>query len=133
MTRLNRLLDELWFDTDGDHVMDATDAGLLPQVVAQGDTSQINVEDDVVTVAEGALWNAMLAYTSDRTWWGDGEAFGIHFSAHKASGNGVHNPFFLDAVLNASIQAVIDEYGVTPSANFDGQVRSTVPPGVTFR
>ncbi len=128
--RLERLLDDLWFDTDGNGIMDVTDGGVLPQVVAQGDTAELNVDDDVVTVAEGALWNAMLAFTDSRPWFGDGEAFGIHFSAHKGSGNGVHNPFLLEALLSASIDAVVDEYGVTPSAQYDPTMLATPPPGL---
>jgi hypothetical protein len=35
---------------------------------------------------------------------------GIHASAHKASGEGVHNPELLEALLNASIEAVFRFY-----------------------
>jgi predicted CXXCH cytochrome family protein len=128
--RLHNLLDQLWYDTDGNHVMDATDDGVLPQVVAQGDPTQLDVGDDVITVAEGALWNAQLSYTEDRPWFGDGEAFGVHFSAHMSSGRGAHNPFLLEALLTASIQAVIDTYGVSPKVALDLSVHATPPPGL---
>ncbi len=126
---LENLLDQLWFDTDDNHIIDATDGGLLPQVVAQGDTTQIDVTDDLVTVAEGALWNAQLAYTSTRPWFGDGEAFGIHFAAHKASGEGVHNPFLLKALLLASINEVRSTYGL-PGIPVRMDAVGTLPPGV---
>ncbi len=106
--RLNELLDSLWFDTDSDRVIDATDGGLLPQVVALGDPFQLDVTDDSVTVPEGALWNAQLAFTSERPYFGDGEVFGIRFSASKTSGNGVHNPILLEPLLQASINALRD-------------------------
>ncbi len=35
---------------------------------------------------------------------------GIEWSAHKASGDGVHNPNFLEALLVASIEAMLAEY-----------------------
>jgi predicted CXXCH cytochrome family protein len=113
-TELNGLLDQLWFDTDGNRAIDVTDTGLLPQVVAQGDATQFNMSDAVVMVAEGAIWNAMLAYTSDRVFWANGRALGQSFSAHKSSGEGVHNPPLLEALLTESIQAVMDEYGLVP-------------------
>jgi predicted CXXCH cytochrome family protein len=109
---LNVLLDSLWVDTDGNGVMDPTDAGLLPQVVAQGDPVELDPTDDLITVAEGALWNAQLAHTSDRPWWGEGEVFGVSFSGQKVSGNGVHNPDLLKELLRASIDAVIARYGL---------------------
>ncbi len=132
--RINNLLDQLWTDTDNDSVIDAfpTDAGLLPKVVAQGVAAELTVTDQTVTIAEGALWNAQLAFTSSRPYWGDGSAFGVHFGAHKASGGGVHNPFLLEALLTASIQAVKDRYGVT-APEFDLSVHATPPPGLTRR
>lgn len=117
---LSILLDQLWFDTDGDNVMDASDAGLLPQVIALGDTTDLDPRDNLVTVAEGAMWNAQVAHTELQPWFADAVVYeglagadqaGIHWSAHVASGNGVHNPRFLKALLEASIEAVIAEYG----------------------
>jgi predicted CXXCH cytochrome family protein len=113
-TRLHGLLDQLWFDTDGNRVIDVTDAGLLPQVVAQGDATQFNMSDAVVMVAEGAVWNAILAYTSERDFWPNGRALGQSFRGHKSSGEGVHNPPLLEALLTESIQAVMDQYGLVP-------------------
>ena len=123
-------MDQLWFDTDGNGVIDVTDAGLLPQVVAQGDATQFNMSDADVEVAEGAVWNAMLAHTSERDFWANGRALGQSFSAHKSSGEGVHNPPLLEALLTSSIQAVIDGYGLVPSPGPDLTQRFTPPPGL---
>ncbi len=133
--RINGLLDALWLDANNDSVIDPppTDTGLLPQVVALGDTSQLDVTDDVVTVAEGALWNAQLSYTADRPYFGDGQAFGIHFSAHKASGEGVHNPFLLEALLASSIDAVKAEYGIMAPLPVSTRVQAIPPPGLATR
>ncbi|MCK5652437.1 MAG: hypothetical protein KAJ42_13710, partial [Gemmatimonadetes bacterium] len=43
---------------------------------------------------------------------------GAHFSAHPNSGNGVHNPAFLEALLLASIGHVRASYGIQPSPAF---------------
>jgi predicted CXXCH cytochrome family protein len=128
--RFDYLLKQLWDDTDGNTHIDATDAGLLPQVVAQGDSTQIDVSDQVVTVAEGALWNAMLAHTADQPRFASGEAFGVHFSSHRGSGRGVHNPFLLEALLIASIDAVKDAYGLSTPPGLDLTVQATPPPGI---
>jgi hypothetical protein len=109
---LERRLDEIWFDSNGNHVIDpsTTDGGLLPRVVAQGNPFELDLRDEVVTVAEGALWNAQLAHTSTRPWFGDGRVFGQSFSATRASGGGTHNPWLLHALLVESIEALIKEY-----------------------
>jgi hypothetical protein len=131
--RINTFLDELWLDTNGDGVIDATDGGLLPQVVAQGDTAQLDPRDQLVTVAEGALWNAQMAFTADRPQFGDGRVFGIRFRAHRGSGNGVHNPFLLEALLAASRDALIATYGLASPADGVTAVRALMPPGVSRR
>ncbi len=128
-SRLGNLLDQIWDDTDGNTHIDATDGGLLAQVVAQGDSSQIDVSDNVTTVAEGALWNAMLAHTRDRPEFASGEAFGIHFSSHRGSGGGAHNPFLIEALLTASISALMDTYGLAPPPGLDLTVQAIPPPG----
>ncbi|HSG82569.1 MAG TPA: cytochrome c3 family protein [Gemmatimonadota bacterium] len=108
---INVLLDELWVDSNANDTMDVADAGLLPSlVVASGDTLELDPSDQLITVAEGALWNAQLAFTSDREWWSGFNVFGVSVSAHPSSGNGVHSPEFLIAILEASIDAVIDRY-----------------------
>jgi predicted CXXCH cytochrome family protein len=119
---LNDLLDEIWVDDNSNGRIDVTDDGLLPQVVALGDSSDLDLSDETITVAEGALWNAQLAHSSDHPWFGEGEVFGEEFSAHRSSGNGVHNGFLLRRLLSASIEALIDEYDLTPAPGTDRQV-----------
>lgn len=134
--RLEFLLDQLWFDTDGDGTMDAypTDAGLLAKLVAnaatKADSDQINLSNQILTTAEGAIWNAQLAYTKGRPFWASGRAFGRSFSAHYSSGEGVHNPFLLEALLIASINAVTKDYGLAPPAGLPLEIRATPPPGL---
>jgi hypothetical protein len=141
---MDGFLDDLWEDTDGDHNIDPfpTDQGVLAKVVAQGDTVDLDNRDGLVTVAEGAAWNAQLAFTSTRDQWEGFNAYvgianggsGIHFGAHKGSGNGVHNSFLLKALLIASIDAVEDEYGVTsPPARVSERdlARAVLPPILT--
>ncbi len=122
---LNPMLDSLWFDTNGNNAVDpGVDAGLIPQVAAL-DTVQLDPRDDLILAGEGAFWNAQIAYTKDRPFWadavvypgvagpdedGDGVPDGVHWSAHKASGDGVHNPRFLRDILEASIDALLAEY-----------------------
>ena len=123
--KLSDLLDEIWFDKVANGRIDAADEGLLPQVVALGDSSELDLSDETITVAEGALWNAQLAHTADRPWFGEGEVFGEEFSAHRSSGNGVHNGFLLRRLLSASIEALMDEYGLTAAPGTDRQVGSS--------
>jgi predicted CXXCH cytochrome family protein len=113
--RLNVLLDELWADRDRDGELEVTDGGLLPQVVAKGFGADLDPDDSTMTPAKGALWNAMLAWTDDRTQWSDGTIGNAHFSSHPNSGNGVHNPHFLENLLLASIGHVREAYALAPS------------------
>ncbi len=137
---INALLDQLWDDEDGDCVLEIGDGGLLPEVLflegaAPPDTVGLALDprDDLITVAEGAWWNGQLAHTNSRECWGEAtlyegvlggedtsvppdgipdEYHGIHVSSHPSSGEGVHNPDLLRALLEASIEAVIEFYGV---------------------
>ena len=52
-------------------------------------SSEFDASDNVLSVAEGAKFNADLA---------------------ALRGSAVHNPFLLEALLNASIQEVMSEY-----------------------
>ena len=88
------------------------------------------MSDQTLTVAEGAIWNAQLAATHDRPQWLSGKVFGRTFSAHYSSGEGVHNPFLLEALMIASIQAVENTYGVSPSAPIDLSAHLMRPPGL---
>jgi predicted CXXCH cytochrome family protein len=108
--RLNLLLDELWSDSDHDGILESTDGGLLPRVLAKGYSEDLNPSSPTVTPAKGAIWNAMLAWTDDRPQWSDGRVGGVDFSSHPNSGNGVHNPHLLEALLLASIGDVREAY-----------------------
>ena len=130
--RINNLLDELWADSDGDAVLETSDGGLLPQVMAQQGRSEVDVLDSTFTIAEGAIWNAQLSHTDTRPHWGSAAyPNGDHFGAHKGSGDGVHNPFLIEALLTASINAVENEYGVSASIGTD--IEAKRPPGVHLR
>ena len=144
--RLDDLLDQLWDDSNGNAVLETTDGGLLPQVLAQdladGDTDgdgndveELDVFDNTFTTAEGAMWNAQVAWTSENPHWGDGrvDTQAEGFGSHKGSGEGVHNPFLLEALLTASIDAVRNEYGVTTAASVDLSPKLKAPPGVSLR
>jgi predicted CXXCH cytochrome family protein len=134
--RMNFLVDLLWADTDGDGVMERTDGGLLPKVLGQaidaGNLNEINLYDGVLTPAEGAIWNAQLAYTGDRLVWSNFSVAGQLScnstttpacttqgganTAHPSSGAGSHNPFLNEALILASIQHLQDYYGVSAPA-----------------
>jgi predicted CXXCH cytochrome family protein len=144
---MNTLTDLLWNDLDDDAVLEQTDAGLLPQVleqaIAANDSNQINLYDNVLTPAEGAIWNAQLARTNERPQWAgftiDGQyscaaagctTTGGSNTSHKSSGEGVHNPFKLNALLAASINYLQTYYSLSPSVDVSSLLKATVPPGV---
>ena len=145
-SRMNLLTDLLWTDSDNDSVMDPTDSGVLPQVLAQAiaafDSTEINLYDSTLTAAEGAIWNAQLAYTQERQYWSSFKvagqkscanpalptcAVGSTNTAHKSSGEGVHNPFLLEALLSSSISYLIDHYAL-PSPPIDLTPQLQPPP-----
>jgi predicted CXXCH cytochrome family protein len=148
---MNFYVDLLW-DDDGDTVMERTDGGILPDVLGQaidaGDLNAINLYDGVLTPAEGAIWNAQLAYTSERTVWSSFSVLGqlscnstttpacttqgSSNTAHKSSGEGVHNPFLLEALLIASIDYLQDYYAL-PGPPVQLQPRLTPPPGLRVK
>lgn len=134
--RMEYLTDQLWNDVNANGIMDPypTDTGLLPKIVAnaktKADSNQINLTDNTLTVAEGAIWNAELGATHDRPQWQSGKVFGRTFTSHYASGEGVHNPFLLEALLTASIQAVQSTYAVAPPQAIDLTVHAAPPPGL---
>jgi predicted CXXCH cytochrome family protein len=133
---LNNFLDQIWFDTDGNNTIDATDGGLLPQMVARGtaaDSAALDFTSTTTTVAKGTLWNAALAATNERQNFLGGKVFGVTFSTHMASGNGVHNPFLLEALLSSSISALKQAYGLTAPANLDLTIHATPPPGLRMK
>jgi hypothetical protein len=50
-----------------------------------------------------------------------------------ASGNGVHNPFLLEALLTASIAAMHTTYALPAPPHMDLRVKATPPPGLRLR
>jgi predicted CXXCH cytochrome family protein len=140
--RLDNLLDQIWTDANGNSVIDSTDGGLLPQLVARAmrsgstaaDTAVLNFGSTTTTVAKGTLFNAALAATDDRPQFLGGTVFGKSWAAHASAGNGVHNPFLLEALLTSSIAALQTTYGLAPpirSVNLS--VQAIRPPGVRTR
>ena len=140
---LNNLLDQIWTDNNANGTIDSAgvDGGLIPQLVARAlrpgataaDSAEINFRNNITTVAKGTLWNAALAATEDRRQFFGGKLLGNTFSTHMASGNGVHNPFLLKALLTSSIAALHTTYGLpSPPAQYL-QVQGPLPPGVRLR
>jgi predicted CXXCH cytochrome family protein len=119
--QIDNYLDQMWADTNKNGVIDSIEPGLLPQLVARAlrsppDTvavNALNFGSTVTTVAKGALFNAALAATSDRKQFLSGTVLGKGFATHMASGNGVHNPFLLEALLCSSISALESTYGLS--------------------
>jgi predicted CXXCH cytochrome family protein len=68
----------------------------LDALLAQVDPGEFDTSDGVITVAEGANFNAGLG---------------------EIPSSAVHNPFLTEALLTSSIQAVQDEYGPFPLLN----------------
>ncbi len=138
---LNNLLDQIWLDANANSVIDSTDGGLIPQLVARAlrpgatpaDSAEINFRNNVTTVAKGTLWNAALAATEDRSYFLSGKLLGNTFSTHMASGNGVHNPFLLKALLTSSISTLHTTYGLPAPPQQFLQVQGPLPPGVRMR
>jgi predicted CXXCH cytochrome family protein len=134
-SRIDNLLDQLWNDANGNGVVDATDGGLLAQMVARhlpSDSAALNFGSTTMTVAKGVIWNGVLAANADRAYWLAGKVFGKSWAAHASSGNGVHNPFLLEALMTASIAQLKTTYGF-PAPPVPQQVRSIVPPTVHVR
>lgn len=100
-TTVRNLVRQLWYDVDGDRVLDAfpADSGYLPKVYANT-PAEFN-GTNALTTAEGALFNTMML--AEKTQYD-----------HSDGSYGVHNPFFYDALLSASISAVQATYGLAP-------------------
>ena len=138
--RLNNLLDQIWTDNNANGIIDSTDVGLIPQLVARAmrpsataaDTAAIFFGNNITTVAKGTLWNAALAATEDRPYFLSGKVLNRTFATHMASGNGVHNPFLLEALLTSSIASLHSTYGL-PSPPVDLRVQATPPPKLRVR
>ncbi len=87
----------LWTDVNGNGKIDAGDTGLLTQVPSTEFTNTTTI-----TVAMGALFNVQLVSVDQS--------------------HGVHNPPYLRALLVATIQAVEQQYNLTPSPAVDARV-----------
>jgi hypothetical protein len=148
---MNFYVDLLWTDTDGDAIMEPTDAGVLAQVLAQaiaaGDSNEINLYDSTLTAAEGAIWNAQLAFTHERPVWSNFRVAGqkscanpalptcavsLANTAHKSSGEGVHNPFLLEVLLQSSI-SYLNQYYALPGPPMELTPRLQRPANISTR
>jgi len=150
--RMDVLTDVLWADTDGDAVLETTDGGLLPRILAQavgnGNLNEINLYDNSpeVTPAEGAIWNAQLASTANRGYWRSFKVAGQKScapqatcttqnssnTAHMSSAEGVHNPFLLEALLLESIDYLQSYYNLqAPPAELTPKL--TAPAGLQVK
>ncbi|NIM51429.1 MAG: hypothetical protein GTO22_19630, partial [Gemmatimonadales bacterium] len=114
---LTGYLKKVWNDANGNDILDTGDTGLLVSIVAQEGGRVLDASDELFTVAEGILWNAQLARTDDAPWFGDFHievttGNFLEIGGHPASGNGVHNPKFLRALMIASINHGAAHYGV---------------------
>jgi hypothetical protein len=124
--KFNTLLDQIWRDVNGNAIIDPApiDGGVLAEILqVTGDPKQIDMGDTLFTSAEGILYNAQLAATHERAVFLDGATIvgsdTVDFSGHFASGNGIHNPPFLESLLKASIQHAIDAYALPAPAGVD--------------
>jgi hypothetical protein len=127
------LVNQLWTDdgvigTGGEPYIDpATDTGLLPTLVASNPVDPVTGKkafdgtDNYISPAEGALFNAMM--------------LGESLYSHHDGSFGVHNPFFAEALLAASIQSVQNTYSL-PDVSPKVQAimrRALSRPGVSYR
>lgn len=143
---LNNYLDQIWTDnptvgTVGTIDSAGIDGGLIPQLVTRAmrptataaDSAELSFRNNITSVAKGTLWNAALAATEERPQFLSGRLLGNGFSTHMASGNGVHNPFLLKALLTSSIAALHNTYGLPAPPQQFLQVQGPLPPGVRLR
>jgi hypothetical protein len=91
----------LWIDVNKNGVLDPfpTDSGLLARVKATtpGDFSTTGAGANIITVGEGAWFNADLVQRGDGSF-------------------GVHNPIYAEALLLGSTAAVRAQYTYLPPA-----------------
>jgi predicted CXXCH cytochrome family protein len=102
-TSTDNYIRTLWIDVDGDMVIDAfpADSGLLPKVKELFPTgpTAINPSDATISVGDGAEFNTRM--------------FGGHaLHGHPDGSYGAHNPFYYEALLIATINAVRSSYGL---------------------
>jgi hypothetical protein len=104
------LADALWNDVDGDEVLydtipggkflryDPGDTGLLTQIDSAHSDTAFNYKDNVVSVAEGVLFNVRL--------------LGEDRYANGDRSLGVHNPLLYQQLLATSIDQLKTRYGL---------------------
>jgi predicted CXXCH cytochrome family protein len=129
---IKNLIDQLWVDdgapnAGGEPYIDpATDTGLLPTLVATNPTDPVTGKkafdgtDNYISPAEGALFNAMM--------------LAENLNSHRDGSFGVHNPFYYEALLGASIVSVQQTYGL-PDVSPKVQAlikRALSRPGVSY-
>jgi len=100
-TLVQGLVNTLWIDVNKDQKVQAfpADSGLLPMVVAANGTStnSCNPSDNTISVCDGAEFNARM--------------FAPDLAGHPDGSRGAHNPFYYEALLTATINAVRSTYG----------------------
>lgn len=104
-TRIQRLVDEL------EELLEEVDPNL------DGPGGAIDAANPTFTVAEGAFFNLELAQFGNAT-----------FGTDNILGSTVHNPFLVEALLIASINAVEEEFGVQANvaADWDAELRDVL-------
>jgi predicted CXXCH cytochrome family protein len=102
---VQQLVDVLWDDVNGNQVLDPspTDAGYLPLIFQSTPTEFVGT-DNTLTTAEGVLFNVLLL----------AETVNV---GHNDGSKGIHNPFFYEALLSASIDAMQAAYPGLPPAS----------------
>jgi predicted CXXCH cytochrome family protein len=134
---LTGYLMSIWTDVNDDHILDASDTGLLVRIGLQEGFTVLDQTDDDFTVAEGVLFNAQLAHTHETPWF---EGFDLpvgvddtgavvyqHLGTHAASGSGMHHPTLLRALMQASLAAGANHYQVAPPAGLNLQLAPDAP------
>jgi predicted CXXCH cytochrome family protein len=99
VARVDNYVNTLWRDVDGDRVIDAfpADSGLLPKVKELYPT-EINPSNTTITVGDGAEYNARM--------------FSKALYAAADGSYGTHNPFYYEALLIGTINAVRAQYAL---------------------
>jgi len=101
-TLVQGLVNTLWIDVNHDQKIQAfpADSGLLPKVVQLNGTgtTSCNASDATLSVCDGAEFNARM--------------FGPDLAGHPDGSRGAHNPFYYEALLTATINAVRSTYGL---------------------
>ena len=103
--RLQTLSDQIWTDVNHNEVVDVfpTDTGMLPRIKAN--TTDLNSSNAVITAADGAEFNVRLV--------GEGtNGFFLYSNGDKS--HGVHNPFYAEALLRASVAELNARYTGQP-------------------